>query len=136
MKRIRFGQLSWLVGMLFLASCVSDGSYAVPTGVGKPSPQSNVSIESAEILLLESFPVQVQLHLKGNKPTPCHTLQWEVSEPDAQGHIDVGIWAAIEPEILCIQVVEQFEVRIPLGDYTQGAFSVWVNGERLGAFEI
>ena len=136
MKHIGFWQWRWLICMLFLMSCAHDGSNALPTAVDKPAPQSNISIESAEILLLESFPVQVRLHLEGSKPTPCHTLQWEVSEPDAQGHIEVGIWAVTEPEVLCIQVIEQFEVQIPLGSYTQGAFSVWVNGERVGAFEI
>jgi hypothetical protein len=136
MKRIWFWPLNLLFSLLFLASCAPDGFNAVPPGDSKPSQQSNVSIDSAEILLLESFPVQVQLHLEGNQPTPCHALEWEVSEPDAQGRIDVGIWAGIEPEALCIQVVKRFEARIPLGDYTQGAFSVWVNGEQVGSFNL
>jgi hypothetical protein len=134
----RTGFYKWILVLSItgLASCAPGRINAPPSEESKPPAQGVVSIEKAQILLLESFPVQVQLQLEGYKPTPCHTLQWGVSEPDSQGRIDVEVRAGIESELLCIQVVERFEVRIPLGDYTEGAFSVWVNGEQVGAFEL
>ncbi len=136
MKQTWCWQRILILSIATLAACAPHGSNASPPEERIPAAQSNVSIEKAQILLLESFPVQVLLHLEGYKPTPCHTLQWEVSGPNAQGRIDVEIRAVIEPEALCIQVVEHFEARIPLGDYTQGAFTVLVNGEQVGAFDL
>jgi hypothetical protein len=41
-----------------------------------------------------------------------------------------------DPEALCVQVLEAFEVRIPLGSYVSGAFSVWLNGDQVADFEL
>ena len=136
MRQIGIWRWIFILSMTILAACTQTGIVIPPSEEDKPAAQDAVSIEQTQILLLESFPVQVMLELEGYMPTPCHTLQWEVSEPDAQRRIEVEVWAVVESEVLCIQVVERFEQRIPLGDYTEGAFSVWVNGERVGTFEI
>jgi hypothetical protein len=38
--------------------------------------------------------------------------------------------------VACIQALEPFEVSIPLGSYTTGSFSVWLNGERVGEIRL
>jgi hypothetical protein len=111
-------------------------------GASAPTPSSGEGVEGlvyvdrADILMLESFPVQVELVVEGNKPTPCHELRWEVSDPDATGRIDVKLSSTIPPDVMCVQVLEAFEAHIPLGSFETGSFSVWLNGERVGEFEL
>lgn len=98
--------------------------------------RGEVMIEGSEILQLESYPVQVYLLLTGSLPTPCHILQWEVQEADSEGRILVEVYSLIDPEAICAQVLEPFEERIHLGDFTSGSFSVWVNEEKVGEFNL
>jgi len=98
--------------------------------------RGNVFVNATEILLLESYPVQVQLQLTGNLPTPCHHLRVIVSAPDEQNRIQVEAYSITDPNVMCIQVLEPFDVRVSLGDFTEGEFSLWVNGEQLGEFNL
>ena len=125
-----------LGGLLFLTACSGEVQPPESTPTQDAVFRGAAYIEETEILLLESFPVQVRLKLRGNLPTPCHALQWEVSEPDEQGQIRVEVYAATEPDQICIQVLEPFEAQIPLGDYREGDFTVWLNGEKVGAFNL
>jgi hypothetical protein len=92
-------------------------------------------IDQAELLIRESFPIQVDLHLRGSLPTPCATLRWSVAEPDEQGRIEVEAYSSQDATLACIQVLQEFEENIPLGAYSTGSYSVWLNGERIGEFE-
>ncbi len=103
------------------------------SGEGVEAP---VYVNRAEILMLESFPVQVVLIVEGDKPTPCHELRWEVSGPDAAGRIDVELSSTIHSDVMCVQVLEAFEARIPIGSFETGSFAVWLNGERVAEFEL
>jgi inhibitor of cysteine peptidase len=93
-------------------------------------------VESAEVILLESFPVQVNLAVKGTLPTPCHLLRAEVGEPDENGRIDVELYSLTEPGVICIQVLQPFDTTIPLGSYPSGSYTVYVNGEKVGEFDV
>jgi inhibitor of cysteine peptidase len=103
----------------------------VPEGERGP-----VYIDEAELLLMESFPVQVRLQVKGTLPTPCHALKWEVTGPDLSGRIDVTAYSLTDPDQACIQVLEEFEAGIPLGSYEEGQYSVFLNGEQVGEISL
>ena len=116
-------------------------------GEGTPSPldpipgeenmvRGNVFVDNSEILLLESFPVQINLTVQGNLPTPCHFLRAEVSEPDENGRIDITLYSLTEPGTACILVLQPFETTIPLGPYPSGTYTVYINGEEAGEFEV
>jgi inhibitor of cysteine peptidase len=122
--------------LLFLAACSGEVQNPESTPTKDILIRSEAYIEESEILLLESFPVQVRLRLRGNLPTPCHELQWEVSEPDELGRINVEVSSTSEPDRICIQVLEPFEAQIPLGDYREGEFTVWLKGEMVGEFNL
>jgi hypothetical protein len=96
--------------------------------------RSQVLIDSSEVLQLESQPLQIVLHLKGSLPTPCHQLRAKLSEPDAENRINVEIYSLANPDTVCIQVLQAFESNIPLGSYAAGAYTVLVNGEKVGEF--
>lgn len=93
-----------------------------------------VFIDQAELLIRESFPVQVDLHLRGSLPTPCATLRWSVGEPDEQGRIEVEAYSSQDAALACIQVLQEFEESIPLGAFSTGSYTVWLNGEEVGDF--
>lgn len=99
------------------------------------SARGPVYVDEATLALLESFPVQVELLLRGSLPTPCATLEWTVEDPDEQGRILVEIYSLTDPVVDCIQVLQEFEAQIPLGSFTEGKYSVWLNGEQMGDFE-
>jgi len=91
-------------------------------------------VETTDILLMESFPVQVALHVTGNLPTPCHQAVWEVEDDGTT--IAVRLASITEPDVLCAQVLEPFDISIPLGEFESGARVVTLNGEEIGDFEI
>ena len=112
-----------------------------PTQVARPATdeprqlQGPVYIDQAELLIRESFPIQVDLHLSGSLPTPCAALRWSVADPDEQGRIEVEAFSSQDAALACIQVLQEFEETIPLGAYSTGSYSVWLNCERIGEFE-
>jgi hypothetical protein len=91
-----------------------------------------VFIDSQDILVMESFPPQYKLSLSGSLPTPCHQLRVKVSEPDAQNRIVVEAYSLVDPEEVCIQVLEPFEANVPLGSFASGEYTVLLNNQEIG----
>jgi len=87
-----------------------------------------VFVDSVEILLLESWPVQVRVLLKGHLPTPCHTLGWDLGEPDADGRIVLDLFSTADPDEICIQMLQAFEQTIDIGSFTSGSYVLVVDG--------
>jgi hypothetical protein len=96
--------------------------------------RGNVFLDEADILVLESFPVQIVLHLSGQLPSPCHNLRANLAEPDKENRIEIEVFSLIDPGVMCAQVVKDFETRINLGSFPSGSYTVWVNGEQIGEF--
>ena len=113
----------------------SPSSTPVPT-TGEAMRQGPIYVDEVELVMMESFPVQVRLILRGSLPNPCSSFAWQVEEPDPQGRIAVQAYSLQEADLACIQVLEPMEESVPLGAFTQGSFSVWLNGERVSEFEL
>jgi len=94
--------------------------------------RGNVFVDTSQVLVLESFPPQFQLHLTGSLPTPCHQLRASVQPLNEKDQIQVELYSVVDPEEICIQVLEPFEVSLPLGSYEQGNYTVLLNGEQVG----
>lgn len=94
--------------------------------------REDVEVETAEILVLESFPPQYRLHVTGWKGTPCDQLRVQVSEPDAQRRIEVQVYRLMDPAGICIQMLEAFDVSISLGELDSGTYTVLLNGTVVG----
>jgi hypothetical protein len=97
--------------------------------------RSSAFMTSADLLSMESFPVQIALILSGNLPTPCHDLRAIIHEPDNANNIDVEIYSVADPDEICVQVLQSFEARIPMGSFPSGHYTVSVNGQRIGEFD-
>jgi inhibitor of cysteine peptidase len=97
--------------------------------------RGNVFIDSIDMLIMESYPIQVGLVLKGSLPTPCNQLRVVVNPPDEQNRIQIEAYSVIDPAQMCVQVLEPLDANIMLGSFPTGHYSVWVNGEMAGEFD-
>jgi hypothetical protein len=127
-----------------VTSSPGDSGGAVPSGPANPyAPQpgdekltrGEAFVNSADLLVLESFPPQFRLSLAGDLPTPCHQLRVQISEPDAAGKIEVEVYSLADPERMCIQVLQPFEASLPL-DYLPGKYTLWLKGAQIGAMDV
>jgi len=96
----------------------------------------SVAPDTAEVLLAESFPVQVRLEVTGELPDPCGTLGWVVPPGDDQGRIQVSLFMDRPTDAACIQVVTPFAASIPLGTFERGSYAVFVNGTLVADFVL
>jgi len=108
--------------------------YAPRAGDEKLS-RGGVFIDSADILTMESYPLQFAVLLKGNLPTPCHELRLVYNKPDSQNRINLEVYSVSDPNAICAQVLQSFEQNVYLGSYPSGHYTVLVNGEQLGEFD-
>ena len=126
---------------LLVLACMAAGcGSAAPTLMPPPEPPSGgieapVYIESAEVLVMESFPIQVAVHITGELPSPCHQLQWSHEVLEAEGRIEIEVHSVAPLGLDCIQVLEPFDESLPLGAFESGSYEVLVNGEVIGAFD-
>lgn len=97
--------------------------------------RGEVFLDEASLLIRESFPPQIVLVLRGNLPTPCHELRAEITAPDQENNIAVEVYSVVDPDTVCIQVLEPIEEQIELGTFPSGHYSVWVNGQLAGEFD-
>ncbi len=97
-----------------------------------------IYIKSTDLLVAESYPVQISLHVTGDLPTPCHSFNYsyQIGSPNDRFRIDVSAWSESDPDAVCVQVLEPFDVNIaiPMEGAPQGSYSVWLNGEKIGDF--
>jgi hypothetical protein len=92
-----------------------------------------VSITSADLLILESYPIQVNLQVEGEKPTPCHEIFWTVE--DTGERIEITMISQVNSDQSCAQVIEPFMISVPLGSWAEESREVFLNGESVGSFD-
>jgi hypothetical protein len=127
--------LTWCLAVFLLASGWTGAEHATSAADSTaPDLRGPVYVDATEILLLESFPVQVRLVVRGALPTPCHEAVWEVDHRDEA--IEVGLWSEIDLGQTCAQVLEPFEITIPLGSHRASDALVVLNGEAIGQLAI
>ncbi len=150
MKLIKKIVIMVLIGsVLFACNAASDGvdnsvshtpgdeQLPPPTAAIPDNAQrGEIFISESQLLIMESYPVQVSLSLSGELPTPCNIFQADVSGPDADNQIHVEAYTLIDPAATCIQMLEPFEegISIPMQGQADGDYSVWLNGELVGEF--
>ncbi|MEQ8315459.1 MAG: hypothetical protein RL839_08350 [Gammaproteobacteria bacterium] len=104
----------------------ADGSLSVVAG----EPQNLVTVDSVEVMIMESFPVQVSLAVSGNKSVPCvELLPAAVSRSGNQFSV-VMAESVLGPAESCIAVIDPFEqsVSLDVEGLPAGTYNVDVNG--------
>jgi inhibitor of cysteine peptidase len=128
-----FGYLVIVLAVLpVLAACRAP----VPdTGGDMPQDQAvttgEAPVKSIEILIMESFPVQVAVVARGELPDACTEVDQINQRVDLENDtLWVEITTVRPTDLACIQVLAPFEERIPLDVYglPAGTYTVDVNG--------
>jgi hypothetical protein len=96
----------------------------------------HLNLEASEIVIMESFPVQVNVILRGSLPDPCHILRIVPPDPDRDNKIDLEVYSLVDPSQACITVIEPFEATVSLGSFSTGTYTILVNGVVLGEFDV
>ena len=97
--------------------------------------KANALINSADLLALDTDPLQILLILGGYTPTPCHELRVHIPPPDEENNIMVEAYTVTESDIDCVQVLRAFDTKVLLGSYPSGSYWVWINGGVVGNFD-
>jgi hypothetical protein len=86
-------------------------------------------VNKVEILILESFPVQVQVVATGGLPDGCTELD-EINTVRDGNQFNISITTARPAEVMCILVAPTFEEKISLDvqGLPKGEYTVNVNG--------
>jgi len=106
------------------------------TGCFSALPSSGLApVDEIDILILESFPVQINVIARGNLPDPCTEISEVMKEREGDTFF-ITIKTYRYPGF-CIQVLAPFEEIIPLGVYglPAGTYTVDVNGVQ-GTFDL
>ncbi len=93
--------------------------------------RGSVFISSSEMSIAESWPIQVFVAVAGDKPTPCHEVDWAVTAVD--GIVDIELFSVDSGQI-CAQVLEPFQINIAAGSFDSGDWIVVLNGDQIGEF--
>lgn len=93
-------------------------------------------VENIEILILESFPVQVHVVARGYVPDGCTRID-KISQNRKEKLFEVKITTRRPKDAACILVIQEFEEVVPLDvlDLSAGLYTVDVNGIR-DSFEL
>lgn len=101
---------------------------------GEETFRSPMIIDSVEVLLLESAPVQVVVNVRGSQPDGCEFPA--ITEEQRDGNaITLEIYREVPLAAMCPAVLVIYEDSINLGTFEPGAYTVTVNGVTV-AFEI
>ncbi|MBE2221512.1 MAG: hypothetical protein IAF02_08230 [Anaerolineae bacterium] len=94
------------------------------------------TVESVQILTLESFPVQINVQVRGVLPNGCTEIDNIITQTDGS-HFDIAITTVQQPDTICTDAVVPFEEMVPLEveDLDAGTYTVTVNGVQ-GSFTL
>jgi len=98
------------------------------SGVPPSGSQVLTVIESVDALLLESFPVQIHLHITGYQPDGC-TFPVQVEQSRDGNSVNVRIYRVLPPDIMCTMQLVPYDETIALdGGFEPGDYTIDVNG--------
>jgi hypothetical protein len=109
------------------------GSIPEPRPPIDGSVNGDVSITKADLLIMESYPIQVSLQVEGEKPTPCHEIFWTVDDDGET--IQITMISQVNSDQSCAQVISPFAIAVPLGSWAEESREVVLNGESVGSFD-
>ena len=91
----------------------------------------NAVVDDVQVMVMESFPLQVSVRAIGNLPDGCTFIDEENIEIVNTGNgFDIALKTKRPKDVACTQALVPFEVNIPLDVYglEKGVYTVNVNG--------
>jgi inhibitor of cysteine peptidase len=133
-QRVQVLTIVLVLAAVLLGAC---GSTAAPTPApGDAVVHGKAVVEEIEILILESFPVQIHVVARGYLPNGCTKID-EILEERSGNNFQVTITTFRSTETACTEALEPFEEVIALDvvGLAAGTYQVDVNGAT-GSFEL
>jgi len=93
-----------------------------------------MNFAKSRLLVSATRPVQVQAVLTGNLPDACHVLRVAIGPTSTTRSINISVYSLFKAGSACAAVLQPFSVTVPLGSFSSGTYSVFVNGTLLGTF--
>jgi inhibitor of cysteine peptidase len=126
-----------LLGILFTASCQSE-TPVVPTATQVDTEPifGQAPVDSLEVLILESFPVQAQVVVRGSLPDGCTTV--DTVSVTREGDLFTGVISTVRPgAAVCTELLVPFErvVALDVLGLAAGNYRVSINGVE-AAFDL
>ncbi len=111
-----------ILGLIpLLASCTS------VTGSEEEVEIKPIPIDSVEVLILESLPVQVKAHIQGTIGDGCSEIE-SVTQKRSDQTITITILRRRPKDAVCIQIAKLYDETISLdGAFPPGSYVVQVN---------
>lgn len=129
-KRYKFLYIATAIIASIIIACDSDGNFSNNNSV------STAAVDSIEIMILESFPVQVNVIARGFLPDGCTEIG-DISQEREGNFFTVTIFTTRDDELICTLALVPFEETIALDVFglPAGVYTVMVN-DVAGAFEL
>ena len=132
-KTVRLATVLFVIFTVALSGCVGDGQNNTTE---EEYTYGMANVESIEILILESFPVQIHVIAEGYLPDGCTEI--DKIKPEREGNtFNINITTKRPTDAMCTQAIENFTKTIPLEvqGLSAGNYTVNVNGIT-GSFEL
>jgi inhibitor of cysteine peptidase len=116
--------------MVLLGGCGGEATPDLPP-TGEPS-EGGVFINNVELMILESFPVQVRALIRGDLPDGCTSISGIETERNVDARrFTVRIETTRDDEDICTQALVPFEesVELDVRGLPAGTYTVDVHGE-------
>jgi len=94
--------------------------------------QGIAEVNSAEVVQLQANPPKYVVHIKGSTPTPCHKLRVSVVISKGDNHVVMEAYSVFDPKVICLQVIQPFDVTVPLDKLPVNDYTVWLNDQQVG----
>jgi hypothetical protein len=126
----QFANGTYTIDVNGLQTTVTVGSGAAPAVPAQGASMSHTLtiVEKVDTLLLESFPVQISLHVTGYQPDGCD-YPVQVTQNRSGNTVTVEIFRELPPDIMCPMMLVGYDQNIKLdGSFESGTYSIIVNG--------
>jgi inhibitor of cysteine peptidase len=138
-KIYKYKFLVMMIAILVLSACQSlpiekpglDDPVSNPPANDFPGSKQNVFVDDLQILIMESFPVQISVIVTGNLPDGCTSIVGSKAEMVDDTTFFISIFTERPEDMMCTMALVPFEESIsldvhglPAGDYTVKGFDV------------
>lgn len=88
--------------------------------------QQNVYVDSMQILILESFPVQVHVKVMGNLPDGCTSIVGSKADMVDESTFELSIFTERPEDMMCTMALVPFEetIRLDVEGLSAGTYTV------------
>ena len=102
----------------------------------KPADQilkkGTAEVTTAEVIQLQTSPPKYVVHITGNTPTPCHKLRVSVDISKGDNRVVMQSYSVFDPKVICLQVIQPFDVTVPINKLPINDYTVWINDQLVG----